>query len=98
MYEDLFYPGERKFGTTNRKVKRTQSEIIAWPSLAAHLEDLLSLANSGTEMSIRAKVKEIIPDYSYEVEPVRVPQETVEEVPAPIMGVSSAFAAGAGQD
>ena len=31
MYEDLFYPGERKIGTTNRKVKRTQSEIIAWP-------------------------------------------------------------------
>jgi FlaA1/EpsC-like NDP-sugar epimerase len=98
MYEDLFYPGERKFATTNRKVKRTQSEIIAWPSLWAHLEDLISLTNSGTEISIRAKMKEIIPDYSYETEPLRVAQESVEDVSSPIMGISRAFAAGAGQD
>src|SRR5271166_2064684 len=98
MYEDLFYPRERKFGTGNRKVKRTQSEIIAWPALAAHLEDLVSLANSGTEMSIRAKMKEIIPEYSYETEPARVPQELPVNVPSSIMGISRAFAAGAGQE
>lgn len=98
MYEDLFYPGERKFGTTNRKVKRTQSETIAWPALWAHLEDLISLANSGTEISIRAKMKEVIPDYSYETELVHVAQESVEEVSSPILGISRAFAAGAGQD
>jgi len=98
MYEDLFYPGETKLATTNRKVKRTQSEIIAWPSLWAHLEDLISLTNSGTEISIRAKMKEIIPDYSYETEPVQVAQEPVEDVSSPIMGISRAFAAGAGQD
>jgi FlaA1/EpsC-like NDP-sugar epimerase len=98
MYEDLFYPSERKFGTTNRKVKRTQSEIIAWPSLWAHLEDLISLTNSGTEISIRAKMKEIIPDYSYESEPVHVAHELVVDVSSSMMGISRAFAAGAGQD
>jgi FlaA1/EpsC-like NDP-sugar epimerase len=98
MYEDLFYPGERKFGTTNRKVKRTQSEIIAWPALWAHLGDLISLTNSGTEISIRAKMKEIIPDYSYETEPVHVAHELAEDVSSSIMGISRAFAAGAGQD
>jgi FlaA1/EpsC-like NDP-sugar epimerase len=98
MYEDLFYPGERKFGTTNRKVKRTQSEIIAWPALCAHLEDLISLTNSGTEVSIRAKMREIIPEYSYQPELVQVPNEAAENVMAPMLDISRAFAAGAGQD
>jgi FlaA1/EpsC-like NDP-sugar epimerase len=98
MYEDLFYPKERRFGTTNRKVKRTQSEIIAWPALWAHLEDLISLSNSGTEISIRAKMREIIPEYSYQTEPVHLARELAVGVPASIMGISSAFAAGAGQD
>ena len=110
MYEDLFYPAERKFGTGNRKVKRTQSEIIAWTALWAHLEDLISMASSGTEISIRAKMKEIIPEYSYEAKPVNVAPDVAVDIPLPIdvpssmdvpssiMGVSRAFAAGAGQD
>ena len=98
MYEDLFYPKERRFGTTNRKVKRTQSEIIAWPALWAHLEDLISLSNSGTEISIRAKMREIIPEYSYQTEPVHVAHELAVDVSSPIMGISRVFAAGAGQD
>jgi len=98
MYEDLFYPGERKFGTGNRKVKRTKSETIAWPALCAHLEDLISLANSGTEISIRAKMREIIPEYSYQAEPVRVPLEVAVDFSSSAMGISRAFAAGAGQD
>ena len=98
MYEDLFYPGERKFGTGNHKVKRTKSEIIAWPALCAHLEDLISLTNSGTEVSIRAKMREIIPEYSYQPELVQVPNEPDESVLAPMMNISRAFAAGAGQD
>jgi len=98
MYEDLFYPRERKFGTTNRKVKRTQSEIIAWPALCAHLEDLVSLTNSGTEVSIRAKMKEIIPEYSYQTEAVRVQNEPAHDTLPPVMDIARAFAAGAGQD
>ncbi len=98
MYEDLFYPTERRFGTTNRKVKRTKSEIIAWPALCSHLEDLITLANSGTEMSIRAKVKEIIPEYSYHTVPASVQNVHVENPFAPVINIERAFAAGAGQD
>src|SRR5208282_492684 len=98
MFEDLFYPRERKFGTTNRKVKRTQSETIAWPALWAHLEDLISLTNSGTEISIRAKMKEIIPEYSYQTEVVHVQDQLAENTFSPVMNIARAFAAGAGQD
>jgi FlaA1/EpsC-like NDP-sugar epimerase len=106
LHEDLFYPRERQLPTSNRKVKRTQSEIIPWPALWAHLEDLISLTNSGTEISIRAKMKEIIPEYSYQSEAVHVqtePAENVQSEPAensfaPVMNIARAFAAGAGQD
>ena len=79
-------------------MKRTQSEIIPWPALWAHLEDLISLTNSGTEISIREKMKEIIPEYSYQSEPVQVQNEPAENVLAPMMDISGAFPAGAGQD
>ena len=98
LHEDLFYPRERQLPTTNRKVKRTQSEIIPWPALWAHLEDLISLTNSGTEVSIRAKVKEIIPEYSYQNEPVQVQNDAAENAFSPVMNIERAFAAGAGQD
>jgi hypothetical protein len=84
--------------TANRKVKRTQSEIIPWPALWAHLEDLVSLTNSGTEISIRAKIKEIIPEYSYQTESVDAHSEPSESAFSPAMNIASAFAAGAGQD
>ncbi len=98
LHEDLFYPRERQLPTTNRKVKRTQSEIIPWPALWAHLEDLISLTNSGTEISIRAKMKEIIPEYSYQTDPVHVQNEPAENAFSPVMNIERAFAAGAGQD
>ena len=98
LHEDLFYPREKQLPTTNRKVKRTQSEIIPWPALWAHLEDLISLTTSGTEVSIRAKMKEIIPEYSYQNEPVQVQDESAENTFSPAMNIARAFAAGAGQD
>jgi len=98
LYEDLFYPRERKFSTSNRKVKRTQCEITPWPALWAHLEDLVALTKSGTEMSIREKVKEIIPEYSYQTEPVQVPPDLARNVPSAMMGIPRVFAASAGQD
>ena len=79
-------------------MKRTQSEIIPWAALWAHLEDLISLTNSGTEISIRAKVKEIIREYSYQTEPVHVQNEPAENVFSPAISIARPFAAGAGQD
>jgi FlaA1/EpsC-like NDP-sugar epimerase len=100
LHEDLFYPTERQLPTTNCKVYRTQSEVIPWLSLGAHLEDLISLMNSGSEISIRAKMKEIIPEYSYQMEPVPVPvrSEPAESSFSPVISIATPFAASAGQD
>jgi FlaA1/EpsC-like NDP-sugar epimerase len=98
LYEELFYPGERQFPTANRKVKRTHSEIIPWATLSRHLDDLLVLAGSGTDISIRAKVKEIVPEYSYQHESHPVALEPPDRVADSPIHISRAFAATAGQD
>jgi FlaA1/EpsC-like NDP-sugar epimerase len=98
LNEELFYSTERQLPTANRKVKRTQSEIIPWPALQGHLEDLISLTSLGTEISIRAKMKEIIQEYSYQTEPIHMQNEPAEDLSSPAMGIAKPFAACAGQD
>ncbi len=68
LYEELFYHSEKQLPTANEKVKRTRSKLIGWPKLVQHLNDLYVLAETRSEPSIRAKVREIIPEYTYEPE------------------------------
>lgn len=68
LYEELFYHSEKPLPTPNEKVKRTRSHLIHWPKLAQHLNDLYILAETRAEPSIRAKVRDIIPEYNYEPE------------------------------
>jgi FlaA1/EpsC-like NDP-sugar epimerase len=97
LYEELFYPGERQFSTANRRVKRTKSEIIPWAALAANLQDLTALAVSGTEVSIRAKVKEMVPEYSYENSDLETAPEFTTEASRSALVVPRALVATAGQ-
>lgn len=99
LCEDLFYPQEKQLPTENRKVKRTRSTIIAWPFLSTQLWDLLALSSSGTELSIRAKVKEIIAEYRYEpkVDPLTIEPGIMPPLPG-AMRFPNALAASAGQD
>jgi FlaA1/EpsC-like NDP-sugar epimerase len=98
LHEELFYCSEMQLPTTNRKVKLTRSEIIPWPVLCAHLEDLISLTNSGTEISIREKMKEIIPEYSHHTQLANARSLPAESIPSSPINIASAFAAGAGRD
>jgi len=64
LYEERFYSSERLLATPHEKVNRTESNLMDWPSLRRHLEDLLQLTLSGTEESLLAKVADIIPEYA----------------------------------
>jgi FlaA1/EpsC-like NDP-sugar epimerase len=99
LYEDLFYPHEKQLDTENRKVKRTRSAILAWPFLSNQLWDLLALANHGSEISIRAKVQEIISEFAHEPKASQSPMNHGTLVAAPsAIEVPRAFAASAGLD
>ena len=65
LEEELFYPNERVFNTTFEKIKRTSGPLKNWLELQRMLEELrLSMTVDGAA-PVRAKVKEIVPEYSF---------------------------------
>ena len=65
LIEELFYPTEEIHPTSCEKIKRTRAGLCSWTELQNHLEELrASLALNGAG-PIRAKIKEIVPEYSY---------------------------------
>jgi len=65
LEEELFYPNERVFNTTFEKIKRTSGPLKNWHELQRMLEELrLSMTVDGAA-PVRAKVKEIVPEYSF---------------------------------
>jgi FlaA1/EpsC-like NDP-sugar epimerase len=65
LFEDLFYEFERKMSTPAQKVLRTQGPILTWPNLRSRLIELRAASLTGVSARIRAKVKEIVPQYQW---------------------------------
>ncbi len=65
LYEDLFYASEEQLPTSQKKVLCTRGDLMSWGKLIRHLSELQQLAMEGSEASIRAKVRDIIPEYRY---------------------------------
>jgi FlaA1/EpsC-like NDP-sugar epimerase len=64
LEEELFYSHEAVLSTSCDKVKRTSGTLKDWPGLCRQLEELrLSMTMDGAA-PIRAKIKEIVPEYS----------------------------------
>lgn len=66
LHEELFYGREKQIATAHPKVRRARSDIIPQALLTAALADLARLASAGTEAPIRARIRELIPEYTYE--------------------------------
>jgi FlaA1/EpsC-like NDP-sugar epimerase len=66
LTEELFYATEEVHPTQFEKIKRTQSRFDGWFTLQRHLIELrTSMGVDGAE-PIRRKMKEIVPQYSYQ--------------------------------
>jgi len=65
MTEELFYPSEQVCSTSCPKIKRVPSKAKYWPALQAHLDELRATLFVDGAGPICAKLKEIIPEYSY---------------------------------
>jgi FlaA1/EpsC-like NDP-sugar epimerase len=78
LYEELFYGSEEPMPTSQKKVRCTRANSMNWFTLSRHLDELQNLAIDGAQAAIRAKVKEIIPEYSH-----GVPVESSHEVLTP---------------
>jgi FlaA1/EpsC-like NDP-sugar epimerase len=71
LFEELFYSTETLLPTPHEKVQCTHGNLAPWPSLSQHLRELEHLMRSGSDVSLRAKMQDIVPEYCYDasVEP-----------------------------
>jgi FlaA1/EpsC-like NDP-sugar epimerase len=65
LEEELFYPTEQVISTSSAKIKKARGKIVEWAWMTSQLEELqASLALDGA-CPVRAKLKQIVPEYTY---------------------------------
>jgi len=64
LEEELFYHYEEVFATSCDKIKRTTGSQRNWVALSRQLRELRATLNVDGAMPIRAKIKEIVPEYA----------------------------------
>jgi FlaA1/EpsC-like NDP-sugar epimerase len=85
LFEDLFYAFERRSNTGAQNVFRTQGQTTSWSNLLQLLAELRAESATGIPDRIRAKVKEIVPEYLW------IPEGGDVLVPAPLLNESELF-------
>jgi FlaA1/EpsC-like NDP-sugar epimerase len=65
LLEELFYLDERVFPTSCDKISRTSGPFKDWPGLCRQLDELRASMCVDGAAPIRAKIKEIVPQYSF---------------------------------
>jgi len=65
LIEELFYATEEVHATSFQKIKCTRSTVDGWLELQRRLEELRASIAMDSANLIRAKIKEIVPEYSY---------------------------------
>jgi len=65
LSEELFYQHETAILTSCEKIKRTDGTPKDWSKLCHQLNELRASMNIDSAAPIRAKIKEIVPGYTY---------------------------------
>ncbi|MHB8411930.1 MAG: polysaccharide biosynthesis protein [Candidatus Acidiferrales bacterium] len=65
MFEELFYSTEEVTPTSCPKICNARGQMVGWERLEYLLEELRAAVASGCPAAVRAKLKEIVPEYSY---------------------------------
>jgi FlaA1/EpsC-like NDP-sugar epimerase len=66
LNEELFYPHEKISPTSCDKIKRTDGPLKDWPGLCRQLAELRATLYVDGALPIRAKIKEIVPEYCWQ--------------------------------
>jgi FlaA1/EpsC-like NDP-sugar epimerase len=78
MMEELFYPEESVCQTSCPKIKKARNDLQEWNQVEGRLDDLRATLYLDGASPIRAKIKEIIPEYSYPTELCEFPEPDLE--------------------
>jgi FlaA1/EpsC-like NDP-sugar epimerase len=76
LSEELFYEHEEVIPTSCEKIKRTKGPIRDWPELCSQLEELRASMSIDGAAPVRAKMKEIVPEYSLQPDNSTQPQDS----------------------
>jgi len=68
LREELFYGNEEILPTACDKIKRTRGTLKDWFRLHRQLDELAKLIGMESAMAIRAKIREIVPEYCFQLE------------------------------
>jgi FlaA1/EpsC-like NDP-sugar epimerase len=68
LNEELFYEHEKVTPTSCGRIKRTSGSLRDWTGLCRQLEALRASMNVDGAAPVRAKIKEIVPEYSLQTE------------------------------
>ena len=86
LFEELFYPEEVVRDTSCPKIKKARNVLCGWGELQAQLDDLRATLYIDGATPIRAKIKQIIPEYSYHAAEVHPFPEESHELRKSAMG------------
>jgi FlaA1/EpsC-like NDP-sugar epimerase len=64
LYEELFYSEEEVLQTACPKVRKALSPLVTWPLLERQLHELRASLYVDGDMPVRAKLMDIVPEYS----------------------------------
>jgi FlaA1/EpsC-like NDP-sugar epimerase len=67
LHEELFYDSEVRLPTPFAKIMRAQGKLPSWPTLTRSLQELQGIAFGYRPDLIRAKIKQMIPEYQGKV-------------------------------
>lgn len=68
LHEELFYRHETIGSTPCDKIKRTRATLKDWSRLCRQLKELAELMITERPLAIRAKLREIVPEYAFRAE------------------------------
>ncbi|MFY9528875.1 MAG: nucleoside-diphosphate sugar epimerase/dehydratase, partial [Candidatus Acidiferrales bacterium] len=66
LFEELFFASEEVHPTSRQKIKRVRGKTMCWATLVHHLNELGASTTLDGAAPIRAKLREIVPEYSAE--------------------------------
>jgi FlaA1/EpsC-like NDP-sugar epimerase len=76
LNEELFYEHEKVTPTSCARIKRTSGSLRDWTGLCLQLEALRASMNVDGAAPVRAKIKEIVPEYSLQTD---ISNQTLED-------------------
>jgi FlaA1/EpsC-like NDP-sugar epimerase len=79
LNEELFYEHEKVTPTSFHRIRRTTGPRRDWKNLCEQLEELRASMSVDGAGPVRAKIKEIVPEYSFQT---KISNQTCGELPA----------------